>query len=301
MVQNRTRKTMRHFQCRDDLWGLFEKMAVELECSVDYLINEAMRQYARSRKYATPQGRDSSIPPESFQGESAGTPPPGVPMGGVPPTPQGVVRPIAPPPAGQRISAPPPMPQPSPQVAPPAQSIPPQPQVTQPAMPRQSIPQSPFSPVPPSQYMQKQPSVPMRPTMDTDPFGRVASPQPPTPSGLFPMGGAPSTTPPPGPASIPQMAGTIPTLYLIFNGQRIPITKEQFIIGRGLKTSDLAIKDGNISRKHAAIIYHNGAYYIKDLGSVNGIEFAGKRIDSKRIDEGDVFHICDYELRFTYK
>jgi hypothetical protein len=25
------------------------------------------------------------------------------------------------------------------------------------------------------------------------------------------------------------------------------------------------------------------------------------RIDNKRIDEGDVFHLCDYELRFTYK
>ncbi|MFH1438129.1 MAG: FHA domain-containing protein [Pseudomonadota bacterium] len=100
---------------------------------------------------------------------------------------------------------------------------------------------------------------------------------------------------------LPQAAGTVPTLYLIFNGQRIPVTKEQFIIGRGLKTSDLAIKDGNISRKHVAIIYYNGAYYIKDLGSVNGIEFQNKRIDSKRIDEGDVFHICDYELKFTYK
>ncbi len=123
-------------------------------------------------------------------------------------------------------------------------------------------------------------------------MGRAAIPQ------------APSPAPYPGPGtapSIPHMAGTVPTLYLIFNGQRIPITKEQFIIGRGLKTSDLAIKDGNISRKHAAIIYHNGAYYIKDLGSVNGIEFAGKRIDSKRIDEADIFHICDYELRFTYK
>jgi pSer/pThr/pTyr-binding forkhead associated (FHA) protein len=138
--------------------------------------------------------------------------------------------------------------------------------------------------------------VPMRPTMDTDPMGRAAIPQASSPYAPFQQSASAMPTP-----SIPHMAGTVPTLYLIFNGQRIPITKEQFIIGRGLKTSDLAIKDGNISRKHAAIIYHNGAYYIKDLGSVNGIEFAGKRIDSKRIDEADVFHICDYELRFTYK
>ena len=78
-------------------------------------------------------------------------------------------------------------------------------------------------------------------------------------------------------------------------------TKDQFIIGRGSKTSDLPIKDGNISRKHAAVIRRNGMFYIKDLGSTNGIDYKGMRIDNKRIDEGDIFHLCDYELRFTYR
>lgn len=87
----------------------------------------------------------------------------------------------------------------------------------------------------------------------------------------------------------------------MFNNQRMPIDKDQFIIGRGSKTSDLAIKDGNISRKHAAIIRRNGAFYIKDLGSTNGIDYKGMRIDNKRIDDGDIFHICDYELRFSYQ
>ena len=91
------------------------------------------------------------------------------------------------------------------------------------------------------------------------------------------------------------------TLFLMFNGQRYPVAKDQFIIGRGSKTSDLAIKDGNISRKHAAVIRRNGTFYIKDLGSTNGIDYKGMRIDNKRIDEGDVFHLCDYELRFTYR
>jgi hypothetical protein len=92
-----------------------------------------------------------------------------------------------------------------------------------------------------------------------------------------------------------------PPLYLVFDNQKYRIDKDQFIIGRGSKSSDLPIKDGNISRKHAAIIRRNGTYFIKDLGSTNGIDFKGMRIDNKRIDEGDVFHLCDYELRFTYK
>ena len=90
-------------------------------------------------------------------------------------------------------------------------------------------------------------------------------------------------------------------VYLVFDNQKYRIDKDQFIIGRGTKSSDLPIKDGNISRKHAAVIRRNGTFFIKDLGSTNGIDFKGMRIDNQRIEEGDVFHLCDYELRFTFK
>jgi len=90
-------------------------------------------------------------------------------------------------------------------------------------------------------------------------------------------------------------------LAIMAVSEKYRIDKDQFIIGRGAKSSDLPIKDGNISRKHAAVIRRNGTYFIKDLGSTNGIDYKGMRIDNKRIDEGDVFHLCDYELRFTYK
>ena len=93
----------------------------------------------------------------------------------------------------------------------------------------------------------------------------------------------------------------MPSLYVIFNGQKFPVTKEEFIIGRGAKTADLPIKDGNISRRHAAIIYQTGAFYMKDLGSTNGVEWQGKRVDGRQIQEGDVYQLCDYELRFTYR
>jgi hypothetical protein len=121
--------------------------------------------------------------------------------------------------------------------------------------------------------------------------------------GVHPQGPTTGHSPVPVPAGTGGMApgAAGPTLFLIYNGQRYPVTKDQFIIGRGSKTSDLPIKDGNISRKHAAVIRRNGTFYIKDLGSTNGIDYKGMRIDNKRIDEGDVFHLCDYELRFTYR
>jgi pSer/pThr/pTyr-binding forkhead associated (FHA) protein len=103
------------------------------------------------------------------------------------------------------------------------------------------------------------------------------------------------------PRTEPGAAAPAAPLYLIFQNQRYLIDKEQFIIGRGSKTSDLPIRDGNISRKHAAVIRRNGGYFIKDLGSTNGIDHNGVRVDNKKIEEGDVFSLCDYQLKFTYR
>lgn len=98
-----------------------------------------------------------------------------------------------------------------------------------------------------------------------------------------------------------QVGSQRPLLHVMFQGRTIPIEGDEFIIGRGAKTSDLPIKDGNISRRHAAVVFQQGAFYIRDLGSTNGIEYRGQRIEGKRIEEGDVFRLCDYELRFTYR
>jgi len=155
-----------------------------------------------------------------------------------------------------------------------------------------------------------------RTTRPFAPVGGTGSGPPPPPSGARPP---PPAVPPrlsrhtpignpsyagssaPAAPSVEMTAEGAPTLYLIFDSQKYRIDKDQFIVGRGSKSSDLPIKDGNISRKHAAVVRRNGTYFIKDLGSTNGIDFKGMRIDNKRIDEGDVFHLCDYELRFTYR
>jgi pSer/pThr/pTyr-binding forkhead associated (FHA) protein len=39
------------------------------------------------------------------------------------------------------------------------------------------------------------------------------------------------------------------------------------------------------------VIRKNGGYFIKDLGSTNGIDFNGTRVDNKRIEEGDVYSL----------
>jgi hypothetical protein len=53
---DQSKKTMRHFYCRDVLWETFEQMANDFDCSIDYLINESMRYYARSKNYPAAAG-----------------------------------------------------------------------------------------------------------------------------------------------------------------------------------------------------------------------------------------------------
>jgi hypothetical protein len=236
---DQNKKTLRNFQCRDYLWELFEQMSGELECSTDYLINEAMRQYARSRNYGTHR-RDTSSPMPA-------------PLPPAPTSPAAI---------------------PSLRDNPPARAETPMPTTLRPTRGNFLGAVGPARPVP---------SMP---------------PPPPPPSR------PPVSIPPPIPstrASAPPAMAARPYLYVIFNGQKIPVTKDEFIIGRGSRSADLPIKDGNISRRHAAVVWHNGSYYLKDLGSTNGIEFQGRRFESKRIDEGDLVRMCDYELRFTYQ
>ena len=117
------------------------------------------------------------------------------------------------------------------------------------------------------------------------------------PSSVPPQTGYGNHQPPMG---APVAATGRPTVNIYYMGERYPVTKDRFIIGRGRSSSDLTIKDPNVSRQHAMIEYLNGYYYIVDMGSTNGVEYAGQRIQRRVVGEGDTFRVCDHELRFSY-
>jgi hypothetical protein len=252
-TQDQNKKTLRSFQCRDYLWELFEQMSGELECSTDYLVNEAMRQYARSRNYGTHR-RDTG-------GSSVAAQPPA---------------PANPSLASQALI-------PSLRDNVPVRNETPMPTTLRPV--RGGVVGT-VGPAPRPVPSMPPPPPPVRPSVTHATRGEISMPPP------IPVSRA---------AAPAVVVPSRPYLYVIFNGQKIPVTKDEFIIGRGSRSADLPIKDGNISRRHAAVVWHNGSYYMKDLGSTNGIEFQGRRFDTKRIDEGDLFRMCDYELRFTYQ
>jgi pSer/pThr/pTyr-binding forkhead associated (FHA) protein len=100
---------------------------------------------------------------------------------------------------------------------------------------------------------------------------------------------------------LPAPFGRGATLTLLYQGERYPISKDRFVIGRGKQSSDLTLRDPNVSRQHALVELQDGVYFMVDMGSTNGVAFNGQRIARRPIGEGDVFHICDHEISFTYR
>jgi len=86
-----------------------------------------------------------------------------------------------------------------------------------------------------------------------------------------------------------------------YGGQHFPVNKEHFVIGRGRQSSDLTIKDPNVSRQHAVVEFQNGNYFIVDMGSTNGVIHRGQRIQRKLIEHGDAVKVCDHDLQFTFQ
>lgn len=133
-------------------------------------------------------------------------------------------------------------------------------------------------------------STPTRPRPPTGGLPRPSTGRLPPPTGRTSTGSS---------AAVPPNGAARP-LYLLFEGQVYEVDQDQFVIGRGSKYSDLAIKDANISRRHCAIVRRNGQYFIKDLESTNGVEFNGQRVDNHLIQEGTSYRLCDHEIRFTF-
>lgn len=296
-------KNPRQFNCREYLWETFEQMSQELDVTLDYLINESMRQYARSRE----RGGPLVDQPEQPERLNAG-------MGGFRPQMPGMGQPQGMPGMGQpQRPGMPGMNQPQPQrpgmpgMGQP-QGMPGQPAQRLPSMsPGGQVPQRPGMPT--GQTMQQPPQRPGMPGM-TNPMQQPQRPgmpgmgQPP-PQQQQQQPQAPPQRPPPPQPQAPQPPARPSTqgrtLIALFEGQQYPVTKDEFVIGRGQKITDLTIRDSNVSRRHASVVLYNGQYWIVDQQSTNGIDYQGGKVDRKVIEDGDSYRICDHEIQFVYR
>jgi len=80
-------------------------------------------------------------------------------------------------------------------------------------------------------------------------------------------------------------------------GMEYPIKKTYAVIGRS-KDAAVQLKDPMVSREHAAIVFDEDAFILKDLDSTNGTYMRGALIKQKKLSHSDKFQIGNTVLQF---
>jgi FhaA, N-terminal domain/FHA domain len=89
------------------------------------------------------------------------------------------------------------------------------------------------------------------------------------------------------------------TALLLIDGRRVVIGAQGATIGRG-RQADVVLNDPNVSRQHAEIRPRGGSWVISDLGSTNGSQLNGRRIDGpEALRPGDEIELGASVMTFT--
>ena len=103
-------------------------------------------------------------------------------------------------------------------------------------------------------------------------------------------------------ASEPQRAPALEVINPSGNRTRIAVAPLPFQIGRHGE-NNLVLRDNRISRSHARIVAEDGAYFVEDLNSRQGVYVNGQRVAKHKLSGSDRidFGIPDsYRLVFTF-
>jgi FhaA, N-terminal domain/FHA domain len=99
-------------------------------------------------------------------------------------------------------------------------------------------------------------------------------------------------------ASLEELGVEREVAVLRWDSERRVLDKRRSVLGRS-RDADVQIEDPNISRRHAEIVQEGSAYWLVDLGSTNGTEVDGRRVQRARLDEGSRFTLGETTVTFS--
>lgn len=82
-------------------------------------------------------------------------------------------------------------------------------------------------------------------------------------------------------------------------GDAIPLIRETLTVGR-LESCDICLRLPNVSKTHCRFIFHNGFWWIEDLGSTNGVKVNGVRVTRKVLHPEDTITIAKRTYAIDY-
>jgi adenylate cyclase len=88
-------------------------------------------------------------------------------------------------------------------------------------------------------------------------------------------------------------------LVPVGGGDTIPLVREQLVIGRR-ETCDIPLRHPNVSGMHCELRFRKGFWWIRDLGSTNGIKVNGIRVLEKLLHPSDTITIAKRSYTIDY-
>ena len=85
---------------------------------------------------------------------------------------------------------------------------------------------------------------------------------------------------------------------LTVGGVQHAIEKHRVVLGRS-RECEIQLADPNVSRQHAELVHENGSYWIVDLGSTNGTEVNGEKVERTELSSGDHITLGSTEIVFA--
>jgi len=82
-------------------------------------------------------------------------------------------------------------------------------------------------------------------------------------------------------------------------GDPIPLLKKSLLVGRR-ESCDIVLRFANVSAHHCQLTLENGYWYVKDLGSRNGIKVNDVRVIEKRLSPSDEVSIAKHKYAVQY-
>ena len=88
-------------------------------------------------------------------------------------------------------------------------------------------------------------------------------------------------------------------LLPVGGGDVIPLIRETLTVGR-LESCDICLRLPNVSKSHCRFVFHNGFWWIEDLGSTNGVKVNGVKVTRKLLHPEDTITIAKRTYAIDY-
>lgn len=89
-------------------------------------------------------------------------------------------------------------------------------------------------------------------------------------------------------------------LIPVGGGDPIPLTRRIMTMGRR-ESCDICLRFPNVSGLHCELSFRDGYWFIRDLGSTNGIKINGSRVLQRPMRPGDELGISNRRYTIQYK